>query len=168
MGNAADWFLAALPGLILLRGMAARVDVYDTFLDGAKQGLRTGAGIFPALTGMLLLLGMMRTSGLTEALAEALSPVLAWMNLPGEIAQLLLLRPLTGSGSMTALQEIFAACGVDSRAGRIASVLVSSSETICYTMTVYLAGTGVKRLPWVLPISLAAYLAGAATAGFFM
>ena len=168
MGNAADWFLAALPGLILLRGMAARVDVYDTFLDGAKQGLRTGAGIFPALTGMLLLLGMMRTSGLTEALAESLSPVMAWMNLPGEIAQLLLLRPLTGSGSMAALKEIFAQCGVDSRAGRIGAVLVSSSETIFYTMTVYLSATGVRKLPHVVPVSLLSYLAGALAAGFLL
>ena len=168
MGNAADWFLAALPGLILLRGMAARVDVYDTFLDGAKQGLRTGAGIFPALTGMLLLLGMMRTSGLTEALAEALSPVLAWMNLPREIAQLLLLRPLTGSGSMAALKEIFAQCGVDSRAGRIGAVLVSSSETIFYTMTVYLSATGVRKLPHVVPVSLFSFLIGALVAGFLL
>lgn len=168
MGNAADWFLAALPGLILLRGMAARVDVYDTFLDGAKQGLRTGAGIFPALTGMLLLLGVMRTSGLTEALAEALSPVLAWMNLPGEIAQLLLLRPLTGSGSMAALKEIFAQCGVDSRAGRIGAVLVSSSETIFYTMTVYLSATGVRKLPYVAPVSLFSFLIGALVAGFLL
>ena len=168
MGEAASWVMAAIPGAIVLRGMLAQVDPYDAFLTGARQGLRTGAEICPALAAVMLLLGLMRQSGLTAALAAMLSPMTGWLGLPEEVTPLLLLRPLTGSGSMAALQEIFAACGVDSRAGRIASVLVSSSETICYTMTVYLAGTGVKRLPWVMPISLAAYLAGAATAGFFM
>lgn len=75
------------------------------------------------------------------------------------------LRPLSGSASLTALEQIFVRCGVDSRAGRIASVLMGSSETIFYTLTVYLAAAKVKRLPGLIPASLISYLAGAVVAG---
>lgn len=78
---------------------------------------------------------------------------------------MLVLRPLTGSGSLTALRTIFEQCGVDSRAGRAASVLMGSSETIFYTLTVYLGATDVRRLPWVAPVSLVSYLAGAWVCG---
>ena len=78
---------------------------------------------------------------------------------------MLLLRPLSGSGSLAALEQIIDGCGVDSRAGRAASVLMGSSETIFYTMTVYLAATDVRRLPWVLPVSMVSYLAGAWVCG---
>ena len=168
MSGAADFILAAIPGVIVLRGMMARVDAYDAFRAGAGEGLRTGVGILPALTAMTLMLGLMRASGLTEALSRMLAPLMNLLGLPEEVAPLLLLRPMTGSGSTAALREIFALCGPDSRAGRVASVLAASSETIFYTMTVYLAAADVKRLPWALPVSLTAYLAGAAAAGLVM
>lgn len=168
MNGAADFIITAIPGMIVLRGMMARVDTDDAFLSGAKEGLRTGVSILPALTAMMLMLSLMRHSGLTEALSHTLAPVMNLLHLPEEVAPLLLLRPLTGSGSTAALREIFAACGPDSRAGQVASVLAASSETIFYTMTVYLSATDVRRLPWALPVSLAAYLSGAAAAGFFM
>jgi len=98
-------------------------------------------------------------------LARLLAPVMELMDLPEETAPILLLRPLSGSGSLAALQQIFDQCGVDSRAGRIASVLMSASETIFYTMTVYLGATGIRKLPWVLGVSLVSYLVGAAVCG---
>lgn len=81
---------------------------------------------------------------------------------------MLLLRPLTGSGSIAAMEEIFRTCGVDSRAGRIASVMMGSSETIFYTMTVYLGAAGVKKLPRVLPVSLLAYGLSAALCAWLL
>jgi spore maturation protein B len=117
---------------------------------------------------MLLMLAMVNASGLTALLTRLISPVTGLMGLPQEVTPILLLRPLTGSGSLAALEGIYAACGVDSRAGRIASVLMGSSETIFYTMTVYLGAAGVKRLPHVLWVSLAAYLFSAALCGWLM
>jgi spore maturation protein B len=88
--------------------------------------------------------------------------------LPQEAAPVVLLRPLTGSGSIAALENMYEQCGPDSRASRIASVLMGSSETIFYTMTVYLGAAGVKKLPYAIGVSLAAYFLGVALCGWLM
>lgn len=130
--------------------------------------MRSAVSLLPALCAMLLMLALVNASGLTALLTSVISPLTGAMGLPPEIAPMLLLRPLTGSGSLAALEAVFETCGVDSRAGRIASVLMGSSETIFYTMTVYLGAAGVKRLPRVLPVSLAAYFLSAALCGWIM
>ena len=124
--------------------------------------------LLPALCAMLLMLAMVNGSGLASLLTRLTAPLTKLIRLPEEIAPMLLLRPLSGSGSIAVLEQIFDTCGVDSRAGRMASVLLGSSETIFYTMSVYLGAAGVKRLPNVLGVSLAAYLAGAAACGLLM
>lgn len=156
--------MLAVVGLILVRGMRSG-DAYDAFLRGAKRGMDTALQLLPALCAMMLMLSLMDASGLTALLSRLLRPVTGLMNLPEETAPLLILRPLSGSGSLAAMKDIFTQCGVDSRAGRAASVLMGSSETIFYTMTVYLAATNVRRLPWALPVSLISYLAGAWVCG---
>lgn len=152
-------------GLIVLRGVTKGVDVYGTFAAGSRRGTEDALGLLPALCTMTLLLALVKASGLSEAMGRIMAPATRLLNLPEEIAPLMLLRPLSGSGSLTALQQIFQQYGVDSRAGKIASVLVSASETIFYTMTVYLGAANIKKLPWVLPVSLVSYLAGAAVCG---
>ena len=158
----------AVVGCILLRGTMTGCDVYGAFLRGAEKGMHSALSLLPALCGMLLMLAMVNTSGMAEKLQWMISPVTAMMRLPAEVAPMLLLRPLTGSGSLAALETIFETCGPDSRAGRIASVLMGSSETVFYTMTVYLGAAGVKKLPNVMGISLAAYLLSAALCGLLM
>jgi spore maturation protein B len=160
--------IVALVGFILLRGLMTGCDVYGAFLRGAEKGMHSALSLLPALCGMLLMLAMVNASGLAEMLQRFISPITAVMRLPSEVAPMLLLRPLTGSGSLAAMEAIFETCGPDSRAGRIASVLMGSSETIFYTMTVYLGAAGVKKLPLALPVSLAAYLLGAALCGWLM
>lgn len=160
--------IVALVGLIILRGIMTGRDVYGAFLTGAEKGMRSAVALLPALCGMLLMLSMVNASGLSQLLSRLISPLTRMMHLPEEIAPMLLLRPLTGSGSLAALESIFETCGVDSRAGRIASALMGSSETIFYTMTVYLGAAGVKKLPHVLTVSLTAYLLSAALCGWLM
>lgn len=143
-------------------------DLYGAFLSGAAKGARSAVQLLPALCAMLLMLAMVNGSGLTEMLARLLSPITDMLRLPEEVAPIVLLRPLTGSGSLAALESIFEQCGPDSRAGRIASVLMGSSETIFYTMTVYLGAAGVKRLPYALGVSLTAYFIGVALCGWLM
>ena len=160
--------IVLLVGVILLRGLMMGFDVYGAFLRGAEKGMRSAISLLPALCGMLLMLAMVNASGLTRMLQWAISPLTELLRLPQEVAPMLLLRPLTGSGSLAAMEAIFDSCGPDSRAGRIASVLMGSSETIFYTMTVYLGAAGVKKLPLALPVSLAAYLFGAVLCGWLM
>lgn len=130
--------------------------------------MRSAMALLPALCAMLLMLAMVNASGLSSLLSRLISPLTQVMRLPGEVAPMLLLRPLTGSGSLAALEQIYQTCGVDSRAGRIASVLMGSSETIFYTMTVYLGAAGVKKLPYVMWVSLLAYLLSAALTGWIL
>lgn len=149
----------------VLRGAYKKVDVYGAVLRGGKQGMEAALALLPGLCAMTMLLGLMEASGLNKLLTWAFSPLLRLMNLPEEVATMLVLRPLSGSGSITALEQVFAQCGVDSRAGRAASVLMGASETIFYTMTVYLGATDVRKLPWVVPVSIASYLVGALICG---
>lgn len=160
--------MVAVAGIIVLRGWMTGCDVYGAFLQGAEKGMRSALSLLPALCAMLLMLAVMNASGLTELLARLVSPLTTVMRLPEEAAPMLLLRPLTGSGSLAALEQIFERCGADSRAGRIASVLMGSSETIFYTMTVYLGAAGVKKLPHVMLVSLTAYFLSAALCGLLM
>ncbi|MBR3764811.1 MAG: spore maturation protein [Clostridia bacterium] len=154
--------LLAVVGVILLRGILLHVDVYGAFLAGAEHGARSAAKLLPPLCAMLLMLHLLTSSGLTELVTRLLLPVTQWMGLPQELTPMVLLRPLTGSGSLAAMQEIFSVCGVDSRAGRLASALMGSSETIVYTLTVYVGAAGIRKVPGALTASLAGYLAGAA------
>lgn len=130
--------------------------------------MRGALSLLPALCAMLLMLAVMNASGLTELFSRLASPLTGVMHLPAEAAPMLLLRPLTGSGSLAAMERIFETCGPDSRAGRIASVLMGSSETIFYTMTVYLGAAGVKKLPYVMTVSLTVYFFSAALCGWLM
>lgn len=161
MGDAASAVMLALVALVMARGAVAG-DAYAAFLRGAERGLRTAAEIAPAVCAMMLMLAVAEASGLMTLITAAASPVMGLLGLPPETAPVALLRPLTGSGSLAALEGIIRRCGVDSRAARAAAVMMGSSETILYTMTVYLAGSPVKRLPGVLPVSFAAWAASLA------
>lgn len=153
---------------VLGRGAWQGRAVYEAFLRGARAGMRTAAELLPALCAMLAMLNVLRACGLMDALSGLMAPALSVVGLPPETAPMLLLRPLSGSGSLAALETIILECGVDSRAARVAAVLMGSSETIFYTWAVYLGATKVRRLPGVLRVSMAAYAAGAAAAGLLM
>lgn len=143
-------------------------DVYGAFLRGAEKGMKNAFALLPALCAMLLMMAVVNASGLSGLLCRAIAPVTALLDIPEEVAPMLLLRPLTGSGSLAALEALFETSGPDSRAGRIASVLMGSSETIFYTMAVYLGAAGVKKLPHALGVSLAAYLFSVALTGWIL
>ena len=160
--------VVAVVGFILLRGWMTGADMYSAFLSGAEKGMRSAFSLLPALCAMLLMLAVVNASGLTGILTGLLSPLTEFLRLPQEAAPVVLLRPLTGSGSLAALESIYEEMGPDSRASKIASVLMGSSETIFYTMTVYLGAAGVKKLPYAIGVSLAAYFLGVALCGWLM
>ena len=153
---------------IVLRGVTTGCDVYGAFLRGAEKGMRNALSLLPPLCAMLLMIGPVNASGLTAYISRVIAPVTQRLHLPEAVTPMLLLRPLSGSGALAALEAIYASCGVDSRSGRIASVLMGSSETIFYTMTVYLGAAGIKKLPHVMWISLVAYGLSAALCGWLM
>lgn len=151
--------LVGVVGLILMRGVMTRTDVYEAFLHGARRGMKSALDMLPALCAMLLMLGLLHSSGVTEMLTKVLAPLMKCVGIPEEITPLLLLRPLTGAGSIAAMEEIFASCGVSSRAGRMAAALMGASETTFYTVAVYGCAAGEKRIHGVIPASLCGYAA---------
>lgn len=168
MAGISGMAIVCVVGLIVIRGSLKGCDIYNAFLNGAAKGMQTAVHLLPALCGMLLLLRMMYASGLTELLTRLLSPLTGLMHLPQEVTALLILRPLSGSGSLAALKTIFDQCGPDSRVGTIASIMMGSSETILYTMTVYLSAAGVRRVPGAMTISLISYLIGVFLCGILI
>ena len=141
-------------------GAAKRTPLYDSFAEGAKEGLQTSLGILPSLIAMLCAIRAFSASGLMDMLGQALYPALRIVGIPRETLPLMLLRPLSGSASLAALKDILRACGPDSRAGMVASVMMGSSETVFYTCCVYLGAAGVKKSRHIIPCALLAWLAG--------
>lgn len=152
-----------LPVLILallIYGAFKKVNLYNGFVDGAKQALKLCAGLLPFVTAIFLCLQLMRVSGLDKVLSNLLSPVFSVLGVPGELTQLVILCPLSGSGSLALLSEIYAEYGADSYVSRCASVIMGSTETVFYLSAVYFSGTNVKKLGLAIPIALFATLCG--------
>ncbi|MDD3692892.1 MAG: nucleoside recognition domain-containing protein [Oscillospiraceae bacterium] len=139
------WTVPAFLVLVLVAGKARRVPVFDEFTAGAGDGLRTCVKVLPALVALMTAVSMLRASGLMEMLSSAVEPVSRFLGFPSEVVPLALLRPVSGSGSLAMLENIYASFGADSLIGRIASVLQSSTETTFYTIAVYYGSIGVKK-----------------------
>ena len=151
-----------LPPLLLLAAgafAAARgEDVYAALVAGARKGLRLTLELLPALTALFPVIWLLRASGLPELAGRLLGPVFTALGVPEETALLLLLRPLSGSGALSAAAEIIGRAGADSLVGRTAAVMLGSSETTFYVIAVYFSAAGVKDSRWAIPAALCADL----------
>ena len=156
--------------LLLCLGIGAfrRVPLYETFLEGAAEGLQTARRILPALVAMLCAIRAFDACGLLRPLCDLLAPAAAWAGIPRETLPLMLLRPLSGSASIAMLKNVLSAYGPDSRAGLVACVMMGSSETVFYTCGLYLAAAGVKKSRHTVPCALLAWLAGSVAAGMLV
>lgn len=146
-------------------GICRRVRVYEAFVDGAREGMQTAVQIFPGLAVTFMALQFVQSSGLLTAVEERIAPMIAYIGLPEGVAPLMLVRPLSGSASLGVLSQIMQRYGADSRTGLVACTMMGSGETVLYLCTVYLAAAGVKKSRYVIPASLAGWLAGCITAG---
>lgn len=145
---------------VALYGMARRVDVYDALVQGAGEGLGVLARIVPPLIGLLTAVYMLRASGALELAAQALSPVLSLLGIPPETVGLLLVRPVSGSAALGVGAELIQSCGPNSYLGRVAAVMLGSTETTFYTIAVYFGSVGVSRTRYAIPAALCADLTG--------
>lgn len=152
---------AAVPCLLLIIFLCAFINktpVFDAFVSGAGGGLKTAASIFPALLALITAVEVMNASGLTELLTSILSPVFTRLGIPPEITPLVLLRPVSGSGSTAVLKDIFDRFGADSFAARCAAVICGGTETTFYTLTVYFSASAVKDTRHSIPCAVIADL----------
>lgn len=154
---------AAIPGLIiiiLIMGIIKKVPVFDTFIEGAKEGLETTVRILPVLVGIMLGVEVLNASGALDMIVSLLTPLANLFNIPVEILPMAIIRPISGSASLGLLSSQLKEYGPDSLIGRILSVMMGSTETIFYTITVYYGAIGVKKTRYTLWVALIAGLAG--------
>lgn len=146
--------------IIISWALIKKVDIFDAFLSGAKEGLKSLFGILPALIGLITAITMLRTSGALDFFTGLLSPVTQLLGIPSEIMLLALLRPVSGSGALGIVNDLLTAKGPDSMIGRIASVVMGSTETTFYTLAVYYGSVKIKNTRHTVPAALCADLTG--------
>ena len=151
---------------VALYAISRRVDVYSALVQGAGDGLGTLVRIVPALIGLLTAVYMLRASGALELAAGVLGPVLELLGIPPQTVALLLVRPVSGSAALGVGSELISTYGPDSYLGRVAAVMLGSTETTFYTIAVYFGAVGITRTRYALPAALCADLAGFAAAAW--
>ena len=147
-------------GYIVFYGMAKKVSIYDIFLDGVRDGFKIVIDIAPTLVGLLMAVGIFRSSGFLEFICHMFSPITSFFNIPSEILPIALIRTLSSSAATGMTLDIFKTYGPDSPLGNMVSIMMSSTETIFYTMSVYFLAVGIKKTRWTLPATLLCTLSG--------
>jgi len=164
LGAISLWAIPVLLVFIPLVGIARNIKVYDVFIEGAKEGFQVAIRIIPFLVGILVAIGMFRGSGAMDLLTEGLRPLLAATRFPPEIFPLVILRTLSGSGSLALATDIIKQFGPDSLIGRTAATIYGGSETTFYVLAVYFGAVGVKRTRHAIPSALVGDLVAAIVA----
>lgn len=149
-----DLIIPCLVLFIFIFGAIKRINVFDSFISGAKTNLRVGVEIIPSLIILMLAVGMLRTSGALDAFTRLISPIMEYIGFPAECVPLAILKPVSGSGALTVLEDILAKSSPDSFAGKVASVMAGSTETTFYTLAVYFGATKVKNTRYALGSAL--------------
>lgn len=167
-GMTSFWMLPALVSALVLYGWVRGVRVYDSLVEGAKQGFDVALRIIPFLVAILVAIGMFRAAGGIDALVATLGPVTGLVGMPAEVLPVAVLRPLSGSGSLGVAAEIIQAHGPDSLIGYLASTIYGSTETTFYTLAVYFGAVGIRDTRHTLPACLLADAAGILAATFIV
>ena len=142
--------------------MLAKVPVYDSFIRGAREGLKTVVHLVPTLIGLMIATGVLRASGFLDFLARLLEPAFSAVSFPGALVPLAVLRMFSSSAATGLLLDVFKQYGADSRIGLTASLMMCCTETIFYTMSVYFMTAGIKKTRYTLCGALLATFAGIA------
>ncbi len=151
-----------LPLLIVgfpLYGLFKKVAVYEEFVEGAKEGFKIAVNIIPYLVAILFAIGMFRASGAMDFLIEGLRPILGLIGVPPEVLPMMIVRPLTGSGSAAIVIDMINQFGEDSILVKIAATMFGSTETTFYVVAVYFGAVGVRKTRHAIPAGLTADIA---------
>ncbi|HJC04784.1 MAG TPA: spore maturation protein [Candidatus Enterocloster excrementipullorum] len=143
-------------------GLLSGRPVLDDFIDGAKDGMKTVAGIFPTLAGLMVSVGIIRSSGFLDFLGEVLAMPAALLHLPPQLVPVILVRLVSNSAATGLVLDIFKEYGTDSRLGLMASIMMSSTETVLYCMSLYFGSVKITKTRYTLPGALLATAAGVA------
>lgn len=154
------WAIPTLILLVVAAGAMRRVKVYESFVEGAREGFEVAVRIIPYLVAILVAVGMLRASGAVEALVGAVGGLTSAIGLPAEVLPVALLRPLSGSGTLGLVSELSKVHGPDSFVGRLSATMYGSTETTFYVLAVYFGAVGITRSRHAVLAGLAGDLAG--------
>lgn len=139
---------------ILVVGLVRRVPLYESFVEGAKEGFGTSVNLIPHLIAMMVAVSVFRSSGALGFLMGVLHPLLNRLHFPSELLPLALLRPISGSGSLALVTDLFKHFGTDSFLGRAASTMQGSTDTTLYVLTVYFGSVGIRDPRYAVKVGL--------------
>ena len=155
-----DYIVPCLLLGISLVALRKQENAYDLLLGGAADGLKLLVSLIPTLILLLTAVTMLRSSGAVEVISSFLAPVFQIFGIPPETAILVLIRPISGSAALAVGADLMAQYGVDSLVGRTAAVMLGSTETTFYTISVYFGAAGIKKTRYTIPAALIADLTG--------
>lgn len=154
------FFIPIIITVIIVYGLYKKAPVYDLFAEGAKDGITTAVEILPFIIAIFIGIEAITASGAMDWLEQILGPIFELAGIPKELISLILLRPVSGSGSLVLAERIMEDCGVDSLVGRAASVMVGSCETVFYVLALYFGVTAVKKMRHAFAAGLIGYIVG--------
>ncbi len=146
--------------IVIIFGLFKKVDVFSAFVAGAKGGIGVTLRIMPYVIGMVFAIDIFKASGVFDLISSALSGLTDRIGIPSEILPIALMRPFSGGASIGLLSGLLIKYGADSYIGRVSSVYMGSSETLMYTVTLYLGSIGIKKTRYIIPVALLCDLLG--------
>ena len=153
-------FIPGLMTIIIGHGLIKGTAVYESFVEGAKDGIATALEILPFIIAIFIGIDAMVSSGAMMFLEDFLGPLIEKIGIPRELSSLILLRPVSGSGSLALMERMVTTYGANSFIGKTAAVMVGSCETVFYVMALYFGVTAVKKIRHSLAAGVIGYIAG--------
>lgn len=158
--SASDGIIILIMFSIVLYGLFKKVNVFEAFIEGAGEGLKVVVTILPTLIGLMMAVGMLRTSGALDGIVRLVKPFLSFTQFPTEVIPVALMRAFSSSASTSLILDLFKIHGPDSFIGRLVSIMFGCTESIFYTMSVYFMSVKIKKTRYTLTGALLATFTG--------
>ena len=153
-----NYFVPLVVIIIIIYGIYKKIDIFDTFIIGVKEGMKLSINLFPTIFAMIIAITMITDSGIINYICNIMRPIFIKIAFPTEVIPLAILRPISGSSSLVVLNDILTRYGTDTLIGRLASVMQGSTDTTIYIISMYFTSVGIKKIRYSLIVGLLADL----------
>lgn len=151
-------FIPGILSIVIIYGLYKHVSIYDCFIEGAKDGLKSSVEIMPFIIAIFIGIEALVSSGAMNFFEHLFSPIFSFLHIPKELMSLILLRPVSGSGSLVLMERIMSENGVDTYIGNCSSIMVGTCETIFYVLALYFGVTAVKKMRHAFTAGIVGYI----------
>lgn len=160
LNNLSTLFIPVVITIVISYGIYKKAPIYDYFISGAIDGLKTAAGMLPFIIAIFIGIEAVTSSGVIDLFQKLCTPLFRFLHIPSELTSIIILRPVSGSGSLVLAEQIMQKSGVDSFAGISSAVMVGSCETVFYVLALYFGVTSVKKLRHAVHAGIIGYIVG--------